>query len=243
MESDTQLTSITDNFLIWSILKLLTFFKDAMESSVLPRLRANVGPAGWMWRYLKISEDHSAIFWEVMGCHGMSWDVMGCHGMSWDVMGHLPTNLANQLFWGKSSLKFQPCNISTSQCRCSYSDEDAALTSRTSDRCQKNQQTDPNTKQDLALWTRKPILRTMFAYSRKHILKKNGKTMEVAARKEKCSWPNGVSVFFPQSTLLKLYLLSPDFSGKMTTKTKALPQNQKRNPNLNPWLQYVINVI
>ena len=67
--------------------------------------------------------------------------------------------------------------------------------------------------------------------------------MEVAARKEKCSWPNGVSVFFPQSTLLKLYLLSPDFSGKMTTKTKALPQNQKRNPNLNPWLQYVINVI
>ena len=75
MESDTQLTSITDNFLIWSILKLLTFFKDAMESSVLPRLRANVGPAGWMWRYLKISEDHSAIFWDVMGCHGMSWDI------------------------------------------------------------------------------------------------------------------------------------------------------------------------
>ena len=105
----------------------------------------------------------------------MSSKPLGGDLKSWDVMGHLPTNLANQLFWGKSSLKFQPCNISTSQCRCSYSDEDAALTSRTSDRCQKNQQTDPNTKQGLALWTRKPILRTMFAYSRKHILKKKRK--------------------------------------------------------------------
>ena len=120
------------------------------------------GKRGTRGMNVKISED----IWRSF-CH-----FLGCHGMSWDVMGHLPTNLANQLFWGKSSLKFQPCNISTSQCRCSYSDEDAALTSRTSDRCQKNQQTDPNTKQDLALWTRKPILRTMFAYSRKHILKK-----------------------------------------------------------------------
>jgi hypothetical protein len=88
--------------------------------------------------------------------------------MSWDVMGHLPTNVANHLFWENLPLNFNPA-ISPRRSVDAPSDEDAALTSRTSDRCQKNQQTDPNTKQDLALWTRKPILRIMFAYSRKHI--------------------------------------------------------------------------
>ena len=167
---------------------------------------------------VKISED----IWRSF-CH-----FLGSHGMSWDVMGHLPTNVANQLFWENLPLNFNPA-ISPRRSVDAPSDEDAALTSRTSDRCQKNQQTDPNTKQDLALWTRKPILRIMFAYSRKHILKKTEKQWRWQLERRSVHGQM-VCLFFSAINFTETVSSIPWLQRQNDNKNKALAWEPKRKP-------------
>ena len=148
---------------------------------------------------------------------------------------------------GKSSdLKFQLRKISTSPCSDAPIRNGMHWLARPR---MPNQRTNPKTKQVLALWTWKPILRIMFApvtcWKSKKILKilkrKYRKTKEVAAGKEKCSWPHGVSDPIFQSWWAEplLNLLYPDFA---KWQPQSLPENQEGNPNLNPWF-FVLHLL